>query len=99
MAKKSLPSGVTEKANNQSFKNRMSSPGNSRLSNIFPTLGKILKKQNNNINQRDATIYTANVFKSILENQDKQNVILKQIEVSGGYAEMHGADKLSVLID
>ena len=29
---------------------------------------------------------------------DKQN-ILKQIEVSGGYAEMHGADKLSVLID
>lgn len=29
---------------------------------------------------------------------DKQNIV-KQIDVTGGYAEMHGAEKLSVLID
>ena len=29
---------------------------------------------------------------------DKQNII-KQIEITGGYAEMHGAEKLSVLVD
>ena len=29
---------------------------------------------------------------------DKQNII-KQIEITSGYAEMHGAEKLSVLVD
>ena len=29
---------------------------------------------------------------------DKQNIV-KQIDVKGGYAEMHGADLLSVLVD
>lgn len=29
---------------------------------------------------------------------DKQNIV-KQIDITGGYAEMHGAEKLSVLVD
>lgn len=29
---------------------------------------------------------------------EKQNIV-KQIEITGGYAEMHGAEKLSVLVD
>ncbi len=29
---------------------------------------------------------------------DKQNIV-KQIDIVGGYAEMHGAEKLSVLVD
>ena len=29
---------------------------------------------------------------------DKQNIV-KQIDVKGGYAEMHGAENLSVLVD
>ena len=86
MARKSLPSSVTEKSNNKSFRDRMSSSGNSKFSKIFPTLGKILRKQNNNTNERDASVYTANVFRGILENQDKQNAILKQIlgEIKSG---------------
>ncbi len=34
----------------------------------------------------------------IVVYDDKQNII-KEIAVEGGYAEMHGAEKLSVLVD